>query len=188
MTRRVLQVAVAIALFALLAWGATRLLERLFEAAPPGTAVPPPAVADTPHIQATLFYGTTDGLALVAVRREVPLAADPLAQGRIILSQQLQPAPAPFVSVIPQGTTLRGFYVTERGDAFVDLSREAASAHPGGSFFELLTVQAIVQSVTSSLPAARRVQILIDGKEVDSLAGHVDLRRPIAPDPSIVRR
>ena len=25
-----------------------------------------------------------------------------------------------------------------------------------------------------------RVQILIDGKEVDTLAGHVDLRRPLA--------
>jgi hypothetical protein len=188
MTRRVLQVAGAIALFALLAWGATRLLEQLFEPEAGTTAAPPPVVPDTPHIQATLFYATADGLALIAVRRDVPLAANPLAQGRIILSLQLQPAPPPFVSVIPQGTTLRGFYVTDRGDAFVDLSREAASAHPGGSFHELLTVQAIVQSVTSSLPSARRVQILVEGKEVDSLAGHVDLRRPIAPDPSVVRR
>jgi hypothetical protein len=173
MTRRVLQVAGAIALFALLAWGATRLLEQLFEPEAGTTAAPPPVVPDTPHIQATLFYATADGLALIAVRRDVPLAANPLAQGRIILSLQLQPAPPPFVSVIPQGTTLRGFYVTDRGDAFVDLSREAASAHPGGSFLELLTVQAIVQSVTSSLPSARRVQILVEGKEVDSLAGHV---------------
>ena len=184
MTRRVLQVAGAIALFALLAWGATRLLEGLFEPEAGNTAAPPPVVADTPHIQATLFYATTDGLALIAVRRDVPLAADPLAQGRVILGQQLQPAPSPFVSVIPPGTTLEGFYVTERGDAFVDLSHQASSAHPGGSFLELLTVQAIVQSVTSSLPSVRRVQILIEGREVETLAGHVDLRRPIAPDPN----
>ena len=188
MTRRLLQVAAAIALFALLAWGATRLLERLFETDAGTIPAPPPVVADTPHIQATLFYATTDGLALTAVRRDVPLAADPLAQGRVILNRQLQPAPSPFVSVIPPGTRLRGFYLTDDGDAFVDLSREAIAAHPGGSFLELLTVQALVQAVTSSLPSARRVQILIEGEEVDTLAGHVDLRRPIAPDPSVVRR
>jgi hypothetical protein len=43
-----------------------------------------------------------------------------------------------------------------------------------------------VQTVTANLPPARRVQILIDGKEVDTLAGHVDLRRPLAPDPSVI--
>ena len=38
---------------------------------------------------------------------------------------------------------------------------------------------AIVNAVTANLPAVQRVQILIDGKEVDTLAGHVDLRRPL---------
>jgi hypothetical protein len=30
-----------------------------------------------------------------------------------------------------------------------------------------------------NLPAIARVQILIDGKESDTLAGHVDLRHPL---------
>jgi hypothetical protein len=30
-----------------------------------------------------------------------------------------------------------------------------------------------------NLPAIERVQILVDGREVDSLAGHIDLRRPL---------
>ncbi len=33
--------------------------------------------------------------------------------------------------------------------------------------------------MTVNLPAITRVQILIDGKEVDTLAGHVDLRHPL---------
>ena len=36
--------------------------------------------------------------------------------------------------------------------------------------------------MTSNLPAVTGVQILIDGKEVDTLAGHLDLRRPIEQD------
>ena len=38
----------------------------------------------------------------------------------------------------------------------------------------------IVNAATVNLPAISRVQILIDGKEVDTLAGHVDLRNPLA--------
>jgi hypothetical protein len=43
-------------------------------------------------------------------------------------------------------------------------------------------VYTIVNALTSNLPAVTAVQILVDGKEVDTLAGHVDLRRPLAKD------
>jgi spore germination protein GerM len=91
------------------------------------------------------------------------------------------------ISVIPKGTSLRAFYVTDRGDAFVDLSRDITSAHPGGSLTELLTVNAIVNAVAANLPAVQRVQLLVDGKEVDTIAGHVDVRRPLSRDPTLVR-
>jgi len=89
--------------------------------------------------------------------------------------------------VIPAGTQLRAFYVTDRGDAFVDLSPEISAAHPGGTLNELLTVYAIVNAVTANLPAVQRVQLLVDGKEVDTIAGHVDVRRPLAKDATLVR-
>ena len=56
------------------------------------------------------------------IRREVPLAEGLVAQGRQILIAQLEPPPSPYISAIPAGTTLRAFYVTDKGDAFVDLS------------------------------------------------------------------
>ena len=189
--RRVIPVAVGIALLALLAWGVTIVLERLArqdlvvtqqEAAPPAPQTP------QPQISATLFYATPGGDALIAVRREVPLAEGLVAQGRQILTAQLQPAPQPYLSPIPAGTTLRAFYlVADSSEAFVDLSPELSTRHPGGSLTELLTVQAIVNAVTANLPAVQRVQITIDGKEVDTVAGHVDVRRPLTPDTSLVR-
>ena len=36
------------------------------------------------------------------------------------------------------------------------------------------------ETLTVNLPAITHVQILVDGKEVDTLAGHVDLRHPLA--------
>ena len=185
--RRLVPIAIGIALVAMLAWGVSIALERLVAPSPAATEPAEPAPAATGHITATLYYGSEDGQALVPIRREVPLADGVVAQGRQILEAQLQPPPEPYVSVIPAGTMLRAFYVTERGDAFVDLSAELSSAHPGGSFTELLTVYAIVHAVTANLPAVQRVQILLDGKEVDTIAGHVDVRRPLTPDMTLVR-
>jgi hypothetical protein len=59
------------------------------------------------------------------------------------------------------------------------LSGEVRGKHPGGALDELFTVYAVVNAITVNLPAIMRVQILIDGKEADTLAGHVDLRRPL---------
>ena len=185
--RQYLPVAIGVLALGLLAWGVTSLLERL-TARPDEAAVvtSKPAPSETPHISATVFYATPEGDALMPIRREVPLADGIVAQGRQILITQLEAPQAPFISAIPAGTTLRAFYVTDKGDAFVDLSGISTS-HPGGSLTELLTVYAIVNAVTANLPAVQRVQILVDGKEVDTIAGHVDIRRPLARDASLVR-
>jgi len=189
MRRQFLALGAGVGLLGALAWLVMWGVEWL--TAPPESAetviestAPPPGV---PRITATLFYGSEDGLTLVSVRREVALAEGVVPQAREILAAQFQPAPAPYVSLIPPGTTLRAFYATERGDAFVDLSTEVVSAHAGGSATELLTVYAIVNAVTANLPAVQRVQILVEGREVDTLAGHVDLRRPLERDLSLVR-
>jgi spore germination protein GerM len=131
------------------------------------------------RITATLFYVAEDGMALIPLQREVIFGATPADQARAIVEAQLSASP-PQVSAIPPGVTLRDVFITERGDAFVDLSADITTKHPGGSLDEIFTVYSIVNALTVNLPAIQRVQILVDGKEVDTLAGHVDLRHPLA--------
>jgi hypothetical protein len=187
--RRLLPIAAGVLLLGFLAWGVVQMLERLANQQPVAeTEVEPGTTTATAHITATMFYASEDGQALIPVQHEVPLAEGIVGQGQqIVAAQLLATAPAPYLSVIPTGTTLRAFYVTERGDAFVDLSPEVSSAHPGGSLTELLTVHAIVNAVTANLPAIQRVQFLVGGKEVDTIAGHVDVRRLLTRDTSLVR-
>ena len=110
----------------------------------------------------------------------------PAAQAQEIIKAQLAPVAAPLISAVPAGTTLRALYVTSNGAAYVDLSREVVNAHPGGSLDELLTIYSIVNALTMNLPAVTSVQVLVDGKETDTLAGHVDLRRPLTKNVSWV--
>jgi hypothetical protein len=147
----------------------------------PATAVVPSATPAGPErkIKATLYYVSEDGLSLPGVQREIPFGDPIVEQARRIVEAQLAAAPPPYVSPVPAGTSLRALFVGERGDAFVDLSGEVRGKHPGGALGELFTVYAVVNAITVNLPAIMRVQILIDGKEADTLAGHVDLRRPL---------
>ena len=131
-------------------------------------------------IKARLFYVADDGTRLTSVERDVAYGEGAVEQAREIIAAQIAPVAEPLVSAIPPGTTLRAVFITETGEAYVDLSREARTAHPGGTVNELLTVYTIVNALTANLPAVTAVQMLVDGKEVDTLSGHVDLRRPLA--------
>ena len=144
-------------------------------------------VADTRRIQATLFYISETGTDLVAVVREVPYGASPSEQARLILEAQLQ-TPDGQASAIPPGTKLRGLFLGGRGEAYVDLSPEAMAGHTGGTLNEALAVYAIVNALTTNLPDVTAVQILVDGKEVDTLAGHVDLREPLGRSSAWIRK
>lgn len=128
---------------------------------------------------ATLFHVSDDGMRLVGSPFQLARRANPTAQARVILEAQLAEPPAPLLSAIPSGTALRAVYVTGDGDAFVDLTGEIARGHPGGSREELFTVYSIVNALTMNLASVDAVQILVDGAEIDTLVGHVDLQRPL---------
>jgi spore germination protein GerM len=162
-------------------WITARILSRRAAGGPqaPATGTAAAPSSDARKINATLYFVAEDGMSLVGVQREVPFGESVLDQARQIVTAQLAVAPSPLISAIPVETTLRALYLTDRGDAFVDLSADVRSKHTGGALDELFTVYSIVNALTTNLPAVKRVQILIDGKEVDTLAGHVDLRHPL---------
>ncbi len=149
-------------------------------AAPPASAAAP-AVDGTlgPRIKARLFYVAADGQHLTEVEQDVPYSNQTAAQARTILEAQFAPVTAPLVSAIPAGTRLRAVYLTPAGEAYVDLSAEVSHAHPGGLVSEMLTIYTVVNALAVNLPSVHDVQLLIDGKETDTLAGHFDLRRPL---------
>jgi hypothetical protein len=112
--------------------------------------------------------------------RDIAYGEGAVEQAREIIAAQIAPVVEPLVSAIPPETRLRAVFITEGGEAYIDLSSEVKSAHPGGTVNELLTVYTLINALTANLPAVTAVQVLVEGKEVDTLSGHVDLRRPLA--------
>ena len=62
--------------------------------------------------------------------------------------------------------------------AKVDFSRELQKNFVGGSTGEEMLVGSVVNTLTE-FPEIQKVQILVDGQEVETLSGHMDLSQPL---------
>lgn len=149
-------------------------------AAPVAEAEAAPAVEQ--KISVKLFFLAPDQPALLIEDREVVYSADLAGQVRTVVEELVKGPQKGLVGTLPAETKVIDTFVTAAGTAYVDLSKEAALKHPGGSRGELLSVYSIVNSLTSNFPAVKRVQILVDDRQAATLAGHVDLTRPLASD------
>jgi spore germination protein GerM len=78
---------------------------------------------------------------------------------------------------IPSGTILKDIDISN-GVATVDFSKEFVDNHWGGSSGELLTVYSVVDVLTQ-FPTVEKVQFLVEGRKVETLAGHMDLAQPV---------
>src|SRR5262249_40420930 len=95
-------------------------------------AKPPAAPQEIPgrKIKARLFSVTEEGTRLTPVEQDVPFAEQTVEQARQIVIAQIAPPAEPLVSPVPAATKLRALFITDRGDAFVDLSSDVVTAHP----------------------------------------------------------
>jgi hypothetical protein len=158
------------------------------DAAPPivrGPVPPSPSADAGRKISVRLYFEQQEQGSLLPEDREILYSTDLSQQIRTVVEELVRGSLAGHLPPLPPDTKVLGVFVSARGTAFVDLSKEATGG-AAGSLGERLSVYALVNSVAANFPAIRRVQILIDDRPADTFAGHVDLSRPLAPDMTLV--
>ncbi len=132
--------------------------------------------------EVSLYFLDTEELKLVIERRTINQAANTVEQIRLTIVELAKGPLSALIHTIPGGTEVRGVFLDEKGCAYIDFSRDISEKHPGGTTGELVTISSIVNTLTANFPeAVRKVRILIDGREAKTLAGHIDISRPIFP-------
>jgi len=161
-------------------------------------AAPSPAVTATPaetpsftseqnRREVTLFFQEVDSESLGPEKRKIFLTSSVADQAKQIVVELINgPLEKGLLPTLPPQTRLRGLYLDRSGTAYVDLSSELVDFHPGGTDEEIATIFSIVDSLIYNLPQIKRVHILVNGEERDTLKSHLDLRRDYAKDMSIV--
>ncbi len=179
----VLVVLVVLLVAAAISWRGLR--QRLAQTRPPAQAeqqaqralVEAPAASPTaPLVAVRLYWAAPEGNGrLVPVEVRLPLVEDPEQRARQVLNALIVDAPSPQHRTLPLELTLLAFYLLPDGSAVADFSHDLATATPSGILSEQLAVESIARTLEANLPAVRRLKILIQGQEQETLAGHLDL-------------
>jgi hypothetical protein len=137
--------------------------------------------------EVTLFFQEMQSEYLGPEKRKIFLTSSIVDQAKQIVVELINgPTEKGLLPTFPPQTRLRGLYLDKSGTAYVDLSSELVDLHPGGTDEEIATIFSLVDTLSYNLPAIKRVHILVNGEERDTLKSHLDLRRDYSKDMSIV--
>jgi spore germination protein GerM len=135
-----------------------------------------------------LYFSDREGEYLMGEKREIIKKNQVKEEARETISELIKGPKGKLIPTLPPGTKLLTLQINDVGVANVNFNSILSKAHPGGSTAEMMTVYSIVNSLSINFPQIKRVQILIDGKPIESIAGHLSLKKPIPPKLDLIKR
>ncbi|MDH4100492.1 MAG: GerMN domain-containing protein [Nitrospirota bacterium] len=148
--------------------------------------LPAPLVRED-AISLSLFFASASTDSLVQEDRLIAKKGVLVDQVKEALNELLKGSSTGNAPVLSAKAKVREVFIDAEGVAFVDFSREVAEDFPGGSWTELAAVYAVVNTLAYNFPEIRKVQLLVEGVQIPTLAGHVDIMRPIPPRMGLVQ-
>ncbi len=152
--------------------------DRIFRA-------PSPVVQNIQLKEVNIFFSDEEGERLKTEKRMIGKGALESEIKGAIEEIIAGPRNAKLGKTLPHGTRLLKVYVKDK-TLYADFSGEIMKNHGGGSSGELQSIYSIVDTVTLNFPDIRDVQILVEGKKQETLAGHIDISLPLGPDKKII--
>lgn len=140
--------------------------------APSGAAIRIPVRYDEPLAVTLAVPGAMLFSQATAVKRQ----PDTQSQAREVLAALLSD-PHGLQSPVLAGVKLKAFFLDSGGTAFIDLTPLSSSGVKASAWEELLGVYSFVNTLTQNFEEIRQIRFLIEGRESQTLAGHIDLAR-----------
>jgi hypothetical protein len=144
--------------------------------APPTSTQPvaPPVSGSTEQVTLYVAYDDAGILRPKVARIPLPVgrqerATELLRALLTLYEDKVSPHP------LAAGSEIRDVYLVDPGLAVIDVNAAFADSHRSGVLVEELTVVSLVETLSANVPGITRVKILVEGRERDTLAGHVDL-------------
>ena len=124
-------------------------------------------------VAVNLYFANSAGTALKRERRELTLGLTDSLSYAMVEALIRGPEQADLLPTIPVGTKINDIFIKD-GACYLDLSQEFQKNYIGGETMEQLTIFSLVNSLCG-LPGINRVQILIDGRRVETYKFSVPL-------------
>ena len=143
------------------------------------------AVPGSPeNMHLTVYYATSDAMNVAPEICIIPKTAQPAKAALELLLQN--PKNHELLKVLPEGTKIKSLLIKDHV-AYVDFNDKFIKNMGGGSATEILVVGSIVNTLTE-FPEILKVQILVEGKKVDTLSGHMDVSEPLSRSEQLIKK
>ncbi len=132
--------------------------------------------------QIEIFFSDTQERLLVAEKRYVYKEDDAAEQAKEVVKALLDGSKTGKVNTFPAKVALRDVKLDKDGVARVNFSADLIKWHPGGSTAEMATIYSLTNTLTANVADIQSVKIVVEGKELPSLGGHISTMHPFRPD------
>jgi Sporulation and spore germination len=152
-----------------------RLRAADFESAA-SNALPVAAPVSGPT-EAVTLYVADDGTGTLRARAaQIPLPGGRQQRAEELLRALLRIYQQPGAAhPMASAADIRSIYIVDPGGVVIDVNAAFADLHRSGVLSEQLTVNSLIETLAVNIPGIQRVNILVEGKPRDTLAGHADL-------------
>ncbi len=124
----------------------------------------------------TLFFSDAEERFLLPEKRFLPKENTLEKQATEIVVSLLSGSKTGLVNTFPNGAELNSVKREGEDTLVVDFRESLVKNHPGGSSAEMATIYSLANTLTANFPEIKKVKILIEGKQRESLKGHIGLR------------
>lgn len=159
-------------------------IKRAKEVSPPELERAPGEAGEAKTV--VLFLPAEEDSFLHREEREIWSSPSVVEEAKQVVEELLKGSKNGYLSPFPPETSLREIFLTQEGIAYVDFSREIQENHLHGSSAEMATIFSIVNSLTYNFKPIKKVFILVEGGEKETLGGHISLAQPFLPKYDLV--
>lgn len=134
---------------------------------------------------AIIYFSDPQERFLMPEKRYVYKERDAAQQVKEIVKALLDGSKTGLVNTFPAGVTLRDVKVDNAGIAYVNFGKNLAKLHPGGSTAEMSTIYSLTNSVAENVTGIKKVKLLMEGKDLPSIKGHISTQNAFMPNPEL---
>ena len=137
---------------------------------------------------AILWFSDQQELLLVGEKRYIVKQSDAAAQAKEVIQALLEGSKEKNINTFPAGVTLRDVQIDEAGIAYVNFTASLTKLHPASSSTEMASINSLTNSLTQNVREIKKVKILVEGKELTSIKGHISTSKAFLPNPDLLVR
>lgn len=138
-----------------------------------------------PKIIAEIYFSDPQERFLVAEKRYIFKEESAVAQAREVIKTLLDGSKTGKVNTFPPKVALRDVKLDGEGILEVSFSANLTKSHPGGSAAEMTTIYSLINTLAANVPEVKAVRIMVEGKSLASIKGHISTVGVFMPDPDL---